>query len=249
MRSTNETKRLGLSSIDVKIITALHKRGLTKPVDLAIVINDVPRTTLTYRLTLLLARGWVEKKKVAGHFEWCCSQAARELVNDTLVTNELIVAHHPLNQVPHILEALFKDSSNERIYFLEPTVATASVHQEFGNDFLTKMALLFKAGKNISEGVTSDALLGYLKHYSQKTLKEMHGRMVVIHLVPDDLLHFEDMFIVYRDSVYIINPKKDHVTQVKDASFAASIKTTIQALQYFGKKIDLNSEIEKLLNS
>ena len=212
---------MGLSSVDVKIITALHKQGQASPTSLAEVIVGVPRTTLSYRLALLLERGWVEKIRVSGHYEWKCSQSALQLVNEHLVSDEITLSHFPIEQLPQVFEAIFGDSSLERIYFLEPTMATASIHKRFGNEFLSHMALLFKSGKNISEGVTSDALLGYLPQYSQQTLREMRGRMVVIHLVPDQLLRFDDMFIVHKNSVFIINPQKDHITQVVDPSFAA----------------------------
>ncbi len=247
MRSTNETKRLGLTAADVKIITTLHKYGQTNPTELSIHLGSIPRTTITYRLSLLLERGWVERVRAGGHFEWQCSEAALRLVNENLVNNEITFNHYPLEQISKLFEALFKDTSGERIYFLEPSTATVSLHTNLGNEFINKMALLFKAGKNISEGVTSDALLGYIKKYDQQTLREMHGRMVVMHIVPDELLRFEDMFVVYKDLVYIINPQKDHVTEVRDVSFAHSMRATIQALQHFGKKINLNEEIEKLL--
>lgn len=247
MRSTNETKRLGLSPVDVKIISALRKYGQTNPTGLASHLEHTSRTTITYRLSLLLSRGWVERIQVSGHFEWRCSEAALRLVNENLVKNEITFNHYPLDQIASFFEVLFKDTSGERIYFLEPAAATVSLHTNLGNEFLNRMALLFKSGKNISEGVTSDALVGYIKKYDQQTLREMHGRMVVMHLVPDELLRFEDMFVVYKDLVYIINPQKDHVTEVRDVSFAHSMRSTIQALQHFGKKKNLNEEIEKLL--
>ena len=247
MRSTNVTKRLGLSPVDVKVITALHKHGQASPTELAIRIESVPRTTISYRLKLLLDREWVEQVKVGGRFEWRCSKSALQLVNENLINDEITFNHYPLEEVTRLFEVLFKDSSGDRIYFLEPTASTTSLHANLGNDFLKKMALLFKTGKNISEGVTSDALIEYLKEYSKQTLQEMHGRMVVMHVVPDELLRFEDTFVVYKDRVYIINPQRDHVTEVKDIAFAHSMKSTIQALQFFGKKINLNAEIEKLL--
>ena len=142
-----------------------------------------------------------------------------------------------------------EDKSGERIYFIEPYYQTEKFISSIEQNTISKIAELFKKRKNISIGISSVKNIKLLENYGKKTLQNMLGRMTIVYTIPDEYLNFKDMILVYKDFVYIFNFDKKSVAEIKSSSFAESLKSIISALQNFGKKIDLNEQIRRVLKS
>lgn len=249
MKYTKRIRNAGISKKDFLILSILDHSKQSKVSPLSEKIC-MPRTSLAFRLKKMLQRNLVEKIKVNNHFEWQLTNTTKEFLLKESMEDEFKASYYKtLGSIERIFKQILSDKSEERIYFIEPYIQTKKFASITSNEIMIDLATLFQRYKNISEGVSSNKNIKLLKTYDKKVLKSMLGRMAIVYTIPDEQLQFEDMIIVYKETVYTFNFDKNIAIEIKNIAFAYSMKSIILALRSFGKKIDMNEEIRNILET
>lgn len=237
----------GISRLEFKILVVLQKLNTAKVSALALK-TDISRTTVSFRLNKLKLRELVERVKVGGHYEWRVTDRFNRLVLKEKSNIGLSVkSYQGSEDFKNVLTDIIKKSSKHKIYLIEPYIQTKEHEAHIDSESLSTLTQLFKECENISEGVSSEKNLELIKEYDKEVLKEMVGRMTVIHFIPDEYISFKEIVVVCDDFVYMIDFTKETVTEIQNKSFAESLISLTQTLQKFGKKIDLNGYIKNLV--
>ena len=248
MKYTKKLRELGISEKDFSILRALDTGGESKISPLTEVLS-LPRTTISFRLKKMKQRDLVKQVVVGGHYEWTITAHAKELLVGVVSKDEFHAAHYKTAEsIQNIFKQILSDKSDERIYFIEPYVQTKSFISKTKTGDIVDLTKLFRRHRNISEGVSSSKNIELIKNYDKKVMESMVGRMAIVYVVPDEYLDFEDMILVYKDTVYNVNFDKNLVIEIQNRSFARSMRSIVLALRSFGKKIDLNQYVREELN-
>ena len=247
MKYTKNVKWLGLSKKDFKIINnlALVKKSKILPLANSLCL---PRTSVAFRLKKMEKRGFMERKKIKGHFEWQLTAYAKNIFLENKGKEELrMVSYNNKKDIESIFLSILKDKSKERLYFIEPYTQTKEFVEKIESRTMKNIAKVFQKEKNISEGVSSEKNIELIKKYDKRVLESMLGRATIIYVIPDKYISFDEMIFVYKNSVYTFDFKKWQALKIENKSFAKVMSSMIAALQNFGSKIDLNELIRGTL--
>ncbi len=255
MHYTNNLKTLGIEEKDFKILKFLFENE-ENPDNTSSILSrmiDLPRTSVSFRLDNLEKRFLVKNKKGNKERFWSLTQQAKNILRKESKEKIHIEKVEGLGNLVKVFESILENKNNERIYVIEPSGQVEKYQNKVKQGELLKINLklldLFKNKEHISETVTGEKSLEVLKTVPKEILKEMWGRATIINLVSDEYLSFSDYILVYFGKVYFLNLAKETGIIVSDKNFAESIKNTIINLTKFGRKINLNEYIKKLLEN
>jgi DNA-binding Lrp family transcriptional regulator len=254
MQYKNTHKTYGISPGDFKILNLLTKNSVEDLANTATKISEIlkiPRTTILFRLKDLETRKIVESNKTCKGRFWSVTNIGKNILTETEKENLKVESVNSLDSIIQIFESVLQSKSNERLYVIEPSLQvlnyTIKTNAENYVKLNKKILELFKSNDHISEAVSGESALENLKNLDKETLKSMWGRATIITLVPDECVTFTDYIIVYFGKVYFMDFINEKAIIVNDVNFAESMKSIIKNLQKFGKVINLNEEIKKIL--
>ena len=239
---------MGISLREFTLLKHLIEASSLKTLPLS-KLADIPRTTVAYLLKKMETRDLVRHITINNHQEWRVSLELKKLLLREMTSEEFSSAYyHNIEHIEKILENILKDSSQERIYFIEPYVQTQKYLSYISHKEQLHISELFQKHHNISEGISSEKNLVLLHTYNTTLLKNMSKRMAIIYVVPDEDLCFEEMIIVYKDMVYTFNFNVPFALEIKNQPLANSMKSLIKALRKYGRKINTLQYIQEILN-
>lgn len=254
MQYKNSYKKLKINEKDFKILSLLLKyENSTKllfPTLIASEIN-IPRTTVEFRLKELKSRGFCESKKEGRERIWNITNSAKQILLQEQAEASKIENIFGIENIYTLLENALNKKGVGRIYAIEPSSQVENYHYKNLTTKLAQIKLLqlFKDNEHISETVTGEKVVSIIHKLPTKVLKEMHGRVTIINVVPDKYISFREYIICYLDKTFFIDFQNDKCIIVTDKSFTESIISIIKNLQIFGKRINLNEEIRKILGN
>ena len=147
-----------------------------------------------------------------------------------------------------LFESIVSSQGKDRIYFIDPYDQIKKGYFQFDALQISNLAKLFRKMQHISEGVASEKIFSTLDKYTSSNLRSMYGRMVVVHLIPDEYLEKTSYTIVQGSTVYFIDMIHMEATIITNPKVAQSMTNLIIGLIHFGKKIDLSHHIKKILS-
>lgn len=253
MQYKNSYKKLKINKKDFRILALLLKyedcTHLLFPTFIASEIN-IPRTTVEFRLKELSSRGFCESAKKGRERIWNITNSAKQILLQEQAEVSKIENVFGIENIYTLLENTLNKKGVGRIYAVEPSSQVENYHYKNLAMKLAQVKLLqlFKDNEHISETVTGENVLKIIHKLPTKVLKEMYGRVTFINIVPDKYISFKEYIICYLGKTFFIDFQNDKCIIVSDKSFTDSIISVIINLQVFGKRINLNEEIKKILN-
>jgi predicted transcriptional regulator len=251
MQYKNSHKTYGINQTDFKILSFLNK-NLDKINAIKIAENlKIPRTTILFRLKNLQERKLVESEKGKKERFWNISNVGKNILLQNQTEEIKIESINDFDSIINSFQSILQNKSNERIYGIEPSSQVLNYSQKINNENYIKLSKkileLFKSNDHISEVISGELALKNIQNLDKEILKSMWGRATIITLIPDEYITFTDYIIVYFGKVYFFDLINEKGIIVNDQNFANSMKAMIKNLQKFGKVINLNEEIKKIL--
>ena len=232
MRYTTAHKRLGLSALDIKIMTALDRAGKGQSYPLALTLSE-KRTTVDYRLKRLCQLGWLTAAPFGQRRVYELTLEARELF--LAAKQQVSLVHYgTLSEMLVVVRRVVGSRSKGRLYFIEPSGIAEATLSAMGSEYAGLQAFIKKSGR-VAEGVIGQSAVTKLP---REVWQVLQGRLFEMYEVADDRLAFCDIIWVADDTTFLLNPSESRYRSLQDHSFANSMRALIQALILFGKKIN-----------
>jgi hypothetical protein len=236
-----DRKLLKFNANEQKVLLALKSFKLSDSVTHIASEADLPRTTVTYTLWSLLRRGLAERIRVKNHWEWQLKASSK---------NELEKGSTEWKNEDNILEVarhMARLSNGERVYAIQGTISAALGLKKISKDFLGKFHAALKDKKIIISGIIGKKTVASFEGLSKDALASHYGRLVVVHVVPDEYLDNDCDIYVVRNTVFVLHYKDLSIRMITDPEFALLQKNLIQFMQLHAEKVDLNAYIRPLM--
>lgn len=231
MRYTSEHRRLGLSALDIKIMTALDRGGKEQSYPLALTLCE-KRTTVDYRLRRLCRLGWLGVVPQGQRRAFDLTPEARELF---WASQQHVSFEHyeTLSELLISVRRLVGSRSRGRLYFIEPSGIAEATMLAMGTEYTALQSFIKKSGR-VAEGIIGQSAVA---RFPVAVWQILHGRLFEIYEVADEQLAFRDIIWAVDDTTFLLNPSEARYRSLQDESFANSMRSLIQALSVLGKKI------------
>lgn len=262
-------EQIGLSKKETEVfVTLLEKGALTA----TILSREVgrPRTSVLLELESLKKKGFVERIKVGGHFEWVTSSLDHI---DTSVSEKYEMFKNTLPSLRGILKTqsagkkfsikIFSGSSGllkayyrllelpkgERIYYFEGTQSVKS-KVSMRDQSLIKWQNAFRLSGIIIEVLGSSSSLREVHTKKGKEVLQAHkDRLIVAYDLPEQFINFPCDIAILPSTVLIFIPKQDTAIVIDSEELAISLKKIFEGLKTIARKVDSNRVVEELLLS
>lgn len=258
---------IGLSEKEARILLSLLEKGSMTVSDLARLVN-MPRTTVAFVLEELNRKGYAERVRVQGHFEW-------EAVDLSTIVDDVVLRFRSFeNEVPLLREIvktqdwgrnfsvrayttsvgmikaynlLIELSRGDRIYYFE---GRASVEAKF--HFSEEVHLRWQEAARqagiIIESLESEKLFDHVWDMRSEEFWKGHlGRSMILYLLPDEIMNFPCDICAFGKTVMLFIPGKDTAIVVESKELSEALQKLFHGLKLLGRKTNFADEIRKRL--
>ncbi|MDO8575464.1 MAG: hypothetical protein Q7R78_02060 [bacterium] len=140
-------------------------------------------------------------------------------------------------------------SSGERVYSIQGAGISHTVLEKIDTKFLSFFHHAIKKQKIIIEGVISQSVF---KIFNKMTLSQISShldRLTIVYILPDELIDFPLDIFIFRDHVLLVDYETERLVHIEDRSLIMTYKALLNIAEMFGKKIDLNLYLNKILKT
>ena len=255
-------KILNLGSKEAAILDVLKVVNSAK-VTLIAQKTLIPRTTVEFLLKNLQKRGFVDKIKIANHYEWQkisddnLAGQFRYLINNLDFYSEVIgkIEDKSLvidvfrgeKKIIEVAKQILKFKIHERVYYIQSAFSAQYQIAHFAEEFYLNFQAELKKSGIIMEVIAAEGILPYFKQLSKKGLESHLGRPIITYLVPDQYVNFEADIIIHQNKVIIINYEDESISIVKNKLVAVIMMNLFELIKVHSRKIDLNEYIKELM--
>ena len=231
MRFKNTHAQLGLSPLDIKVMSLLEHASPLRSSAAAKELMGENRSSVDYRIKRLWRLGWLERSTSR---EYSLSLQARTLF-DTGGATTKVELFADLKSVQRSIIAELEGPRKNRLFFIEPASARLILKDQT-YDFTEMQNWLIESGR-VAEGVVSETLSAALSYQQRELLRK---RLFECYVVADELIAFDDSIWITDTKTYLINPRTEQYRLIHDKSFADSMALLAQSLAQHGARISFN---------
>lgn len=259
MITVKQASLFGLSPQEKKVLNLLapSKKPLTATAISSLVKE--PRTTINFYLRKLSLKGWVKRTKISKYPYplWYLSEKS-EIKNsifdslstmgvplDTLATT---TTREGYEQVIAAYEKILEVGKTERVIVIQGSIAPSAALLNLPTEFIERIHSTQKQKRIILEGVTSNKGLSVFKNMSLRELKSHHGRLTVVHIIPDEYLNFDAEIFLFHHKAIIIQPSSSRALIIDDENTTQALNMLFNFIKEHAEKIDLNAYIKSWID-
>lgn len=258
---------IGLSEKESRALLCLFERGSITVSDMARVLN-IPRTTAAIVLDELKSKGYAERVKVRGHFEWEAADLS-SIVDDTArrfhsfeqevpILRELVKAQdwghnfsvRTYTTATGMIKAynlILELPRGDRVYYFEGRAAVEAKFR-FSDKLLLRWQEASKRSGIIIESLDSEKMLDHVWDTKSEEFWKGHlGRKLVIYLLPDEIMNFPCDICTFKKIVMLFIPGKDTAIVIESKELSEALQKLFHGLKLLGRKVDFEAELRKRL--
>ncbi|OGZ08694.1 MAG: hypothetical protein A3D65_01290 [Candidatus Lloydbacteria bacterium RIFCSPHIGHO2_02_FULL_50_13] len=267
--SKNALRGIGLSEKEARILLSLFEKGSMTVSDLARVVS-LPRTTVAFVLDELKVRGYAERVKVRGHFEWEAVEIStivddatarfRSFENEIPLLREMVKtqdcgrnfsvrAYTTETGMVKAYNLIIELHRGDRVYYFE---GRSSVEAKFRFSEEVHIRWQEAASRSgvIMESLDSEKMLDSLwKTKSEKFWRSHLDRKLIMYLLPDEIMNFACDICVFGKTVMLFTPAQDTAIIIESRELSEALQKLFQGLKTLGRKTNFADEIRKRLNA
>jgi predicted transcriptional regulator len=258
---------MGLSRKESEVFLVLIEKGSQKATDIARHLGK-PRTSVLLILDELTEKGFVERIKVGGHFEW---EAASLDTIENMVKEKIEHFEKALPSLRDLVKAqtfgkkfgikvfsgatgllqayyrLLDLKAGERIYYFEG-VDSVRAKMRMRDQSVVKWQEAFKKSGVIIEALGSLKSFHEIKKRKGSDILSVHlDRLLITHALPDSITDFPCDIAVLPNTTLFFIPKEEIVILIDSSDLAHSFRKIFEGLKMVSTTLDANTEIKKLL--
>ena len=261
--SPEQIKLLGLSRKEIAVLDALRE-GKSTPL-LISEHTKVSRPAIYEILTRLHKRGLIKSNIKDGKKYW--SQAKdRDLEQELYETKKAlfdieegveevhglsdstVVVHRGGEAIHKLLNGLFKDNKDARMYGIQGDIVVIGWNKVFGVEGTNEINRLIKKNHIIVEGIMP---LGWFERQTKllgkKWAKEFEGRMAVNHEIDEEYFNHGGQVWIFKNSVYFIAMNEEVIVEIRNSEIQKLVLSMFSFIQNNSQKFDVNERLRKLL--
>jgi len=258
-------ENIGLSEKEARALLCLFEKGSITVSDMARTLN-IPRTTVAVILDNLKRRGYADKVKVRGHFEW-------EAVEISAITEEASARFHNFEkEIPYLKELVkTQDLSHgfsvrsyttraglikaynlilelhrkDRIFYIE---GRASVEAKllFSDKLLVGWQEAIKRTGIVMEALSSEKIFDHVWNTKNRQFWEAHlGKQLIVYMLSDEIMNFPCDICAFGQTVMLFIPAKDIAVIIESKELSESLQKLFHGLKTLGRKTTFDAEVHK----
>lgn len=267
IQEKNVLVEMGLSKKETDVFLLLLEKGQMTATEIARGVGKA-RTSVLLLLTQLERKGFLQKVKVKGHFEWEASSLDDidsfvsekfEMFKNTLPSFKSILKEQTLGKKFSVkictgsgglLKAyytLLELKKGERIYFFEGS-QSVSAKLKMRNKSMIQWQNAFKASGIIMEVIGSETSLHKVKaSKGEEVLRSHNNRLMIAYTLPIHNIDFPCDIAVMPNTVILFMPKEEQAIIITSTDLALSLRKIFETLKMISTKVDINKMVEGLL--
>ncbi|MDB4992490.1 MAG: hypothetical protein JWL75_735 [Parcubacteria group bacterium] len=241
-RSSRLYREHGLQKSDIVILRELAQQPASTPSFLGQAIH-LPRTSIAFRLEKLAERQLCEKKKIRNLSTWSLTPAGIRLLaksNTEIGTMTLVEGARSFNET---LLSLASEVLPARVYVFEPSEQTRLFVKHVDENSYARVSDLIKENDIIVEALFGERSVEYARQLGEGLRRHMYGRPTIGHVLPDNILNFDQLIICFSSDVYLFNYKTLLMTHIKSKEVTQNYRTIFEFYRSFAKSINFNEAI------
>ena len=258
---------VGLSEKESKIFLILLEKGSLTATDIAREVG-MPRTSALLLLDALKEKGFVERVKVGGHFEW---EAGALDDIETQVTEKFSLFKESVPDLREIVRAqgfgkkfkvsiltgasgflkgyykLLELKSGERVYVFEGTESVRE-KMKMRDQSIIKWQNAFRESGIIIEILGSrESLTEVKRRKATDVLRAHENRLIITHELPTHIVDFPTDIAVLPHTVILFIPKPEIAVIIDSSELAVSLRKIFEGLTMISTTVDANKIVRDLL--
>ena len=145
------------------------------------------------------------------------------------------------------LTKILELAPTERLYAIQGSGISKTILKKIDMKFMSHVHNEMRRRKIIIEGVVSESVFGLFSKMNEGQLLSHLDRMTIAYILPDELIKFPLDIFMFRDRVLLVDYETERLVRIDDSSLSQIFKSLFFIAEQYGKKVDLNDYIRKLL--
>lgn len=256
---------IGLSPKEQAVFKALYALGSATLTVLAKKAR-CPRTTLYPILQRLSDRGFVQRIRVANHFEWQAVEAPvlyrilREQMHEFKTALPLFEALRQMASISNkkqdfvfyesregvrrAYESMLQLKPYERVFTIEGNGSVLRKMKSFRGSYITDWQAALKRKKIILESLIGEKSVHALQNTEESVRKAHKGRTVITTVLPDEWMDFSIDLLMFRKTVTLISIEENLALSINNPRISEFFHKIFLLMQGLGKRVDLNAMLK-----
>lgn len=263
METQEMLRLLGLSKKEQKVL-ALLQDGRNTPVKIT-KDADISRTAVYAILANLKKRGLVEVHTQTGRKNWSLASerdiekvlyaAKRVLLNIPEGREEVaglsdatVVIHRGKEAVRAVINNLFAENSNERLYGFQGDVAAINWNEVFSVVETNRINRLIKQKGIIVNAVLPD---GWFERQTRELgvewAKDFEGRTTRTTTISDEYFKHGGQLFLFKNSIYLISLGEELIIEIRNSEIQKMLMAFFQFIEDNSHALDVNGLLRNLI--
>lgn len=242
---------LGLSTNEHLVLNVLQQATLAQKISKIAIQAKLPQSTTSFILKKLEKRKLATRIKHNNHFRWkyrknldVVEKGDEESFKNTFI-NVIAGMQDIMKEFLKILEL----ASGERLYSIQGAGISEVILKKIDIKFLSFFHNAVKQQKIIIEGVVSQSVLKLFDKMNVGQISSHLDRLTIVYVLPDELINFPLDIFIFRDHILLVDYETERLVHIEDSALAMTYKALFNIAETYGKKIDLNLYLNKLLKT
>lgn len=242
---------LGLSKNEHIVLNILQQLTLAQKISKIAIQAKLPQSTTAFILRKLENRKLVNRVKYNNHFRWkyrknldVVEKGSEELFQNTFI-NVITGVKDIMKEFMKILEL----ASGERLYSIQGAGISPIILEKIDSKFISFFHHAIKKQKIIIEGVISQSIFKIFDKMTAGQIYSHLDRLTIVYVLPDELINFPLDVFIFRDHVLLVDYETERLVHIEDSALVMTYKALFNIAETYGKKIDLNLYLNKLLKN
>jgi DNA-binding Lrp family transcriptional regulator len=240
---------LALSPKERTILTILRQQSSADKISMIAIKAKLPHTTTGFILKKLEKRKLAKRVKHDNHFRWVYRNII-EVVEESSQDSSSGVFLNIVSGMENITKEFIKIlelSPTERFYSIQGAGTSKAILKKNDTQFLEHFHHEIKRRKIIIEGVVAESVFRLFEKMHRDQLSSHLDRMTVAYILPDELINFPFDIVMFRDCILLVDYEKERLVRIQDNGLSQVFKSLFRITEEYGRKIDLNQHIRKLI--
>ncbi len=238
---------LGLTKKEHVILDVLRSFALAQTETKIAEAAELPRTTVAFLLRKLEKRKLAERVRSHNRFQWKYRKHLDIFEVTEKTTRSIMFVKKGMYEISREMLRILDLPPSHRLLAIQGAGISQSLMKKIDYKFLLAFHEQLKKRHIIIEGVIAESVLKLFDKMTEGQLASHLDRMTVVYVLPDELINFPlDVFIV-KDYVVLVDYETERFVRIDDEALLQAFSSLFYLAEQFGKKIDLNDYIRKLI--
>lgn len=241
---------LGLSPKEHAVLVVLQQQPLAHKTVKVAKEADLPYATAGFVLRKLEKRKLVRRVRSGNHFEWVYRRNIEMIEGISKSSGQgsfFLVVSGMVNIIKELTKIL-ELAPTERFYSIQGAGISKTILKKMDMKFMSRIHDEIRRRKIIIEGVVAESVFNLFQKMNRGELESHLDRMTVAYILPDELIKFPLDIFMFRERVLLVDYEAERLVRVDDSALSQAFKSLFYIAEQYGKKVDLNDYIRKLLD-